>query len=200
MIQRICSCIIWGFAAVLLWAAQGEAQTWYYPGDEPDTSFGDGSTSDGWAPQSFCYGAAITLPAGTVTQLGAYVDTQSTGTINMKLGLYDSGGTLVVQSSPISIPNGSTKTWRTADVADTSIGAGTYYVVGVGDTVKLRYGYDSAGNGVFVSQNYAASMGSSVTIDGPEIGTRFGVRAEVTTGGGGPTCNGGLLMLGVGSC
>lgn len=176
------------------------AVAWYYPGGEPDTSFADGTTSDGYSPHNFCYGAAVTLPAGTVTQLGAYVDTQSTGTIDVKLGLYDSGGTLVVQSSAITIPNGSTKAWNTANVADTSISAGTYYVVGVGSTIKLRYGYDSSGNGVFVSQNYASSMGASVTIDGPEVGTRFGVRAEVDDGGGGPTCRGGLLLSGVGGC
>lgn len=159
--------------------------TWYYPGGEPDTSFNDGMTSGGHQPQNYCYGAAITLPAGTVTQLGAFVDTASQGAMNLKLGLYNSGGTLVVQASPISIPNGSTKTWRTADVTDTAISAGTYYVVGVAADVDFRYGYDSSGNGVFVNQNYAASMGSSVTIDGPETGARMGVRAEVEEGGGG---------------
>ena len=158
--------------------------TWYYPGNEPDTSFGDGTSSDTWQPQNFCYGAAITLPAGTVTQLGGYVDTQSTGTINLKLGLYDSGGNLVVQASPISIPDGSTKTWRTADVADTSIAGGTYYVVGVGDTVKLRWGYDSSGDGASISQDYATSMASSATILTNETGTRYGVRVEMESGPG----------------
>jgi hypothetical protein len=161
--------------------------TWYYPGGEPDTSFGDGTTFSGWAPSTYCYGAAITLPAGTVTQLGAYVDTASQGDMNLKLGIYDSGGALVVQASPISIPSGSTKTWRTADVADTAISAGTFYVVGVADNVYFRWGYDSSGNGVFVNQNYASSMGSSVTIDGPETGYRYGVRAEVEESGGGRT-------------
>ena len=156
---------------------------WYYPGNEPDTSFADGTTNSGWQPHNFCYGAAITLPAGTVTQLGAYVDTGGFGTIDLKLGLYDSGGNLVVQAAAITIPNGSTKTWRTADIADTIISSGTYYVLGSAATTNLRYGYDSAGNGVYANVAYASAMASSTTINGPETGLRYGVRAEVSTGG-----------------
>lgn len=157
--------------------------TWYYPGGELDTSFNDATTNDGWQPQNFCYGSAITLPAGTVTQLGVFADTQLTGSIAYKIGIYDSGGTLVVQGSA-TLADSINRSWTSVDVADTAIPAGTYYVVAVGATVKFRYGYDSSGDGVYVNQNYASSMGGSVTISGPETGLRYGVRAEVQAPGG----------------
>lgn len=152
--------------------------TWHYPGDESDTSFDDGAINSGWQPQNFCYGAAITLPAGTVTQLGVFADSTGAAGLSAKLGLYDSGGTLVVQGS-LSVPTSSLRAWLTADVADTAISAGTYYVMGVGSADTFRYGYDSSGNGVYANVNYASSMASSTTISGPETGNRYGVRAEV---------------------
>lgn len=179
----------------LLWPGASWAQTWYYPGGEPDTSFGDGTSNAAWTPQNFLYGAAITLPAGTVTRLRLYTDSDGTAGITAKLGLYDSSGNLVVQGS-VSIPTGSTKAWNTADVADTSISAGTYYVFGSSSTADMRYGYDSSGNGNYATLAYASAMAATITIDGPDTGLRYGVGAEVADGGGGSART--LLLMGVG--
>ena len=170
--------------------------TWTYSEGKADTAFGDGSTHVGWAPQTYCYGAAMTLSAGTVTRLAAYTDSNGGAGVTLKLGLYDSGGTLIVQGS-VGLPTSSTKAWNIADVADTAISGGTYYVLGSGSTSGLRYGYDTTGNGYYASVAYASAMASSATIDGPEVSTQYGVGAEVEASGG-ATSRQGLMLMSVG--
>lgn len=193
MIRHISKLIL---VLALCWPGVSLAQTWYYPGGKTDADFGDGSSSSAWQPSTFNYGSSITLPAGTVTQLGAFVDTGNFASINLKLGLYTSGGSLVVQSSPIAIPQGATLTWRTADVADTAISAGTYYVMGSGSDDNLRYGYDSTGTGSTASATYASSMAASLTINDSETGLHYGVRAEVAAGGEAITPK--MMLMGAG--
>jgi len=160
---------------------------WYYPGGKAGTAFNDDTTHTGWAPQSNYYGgSALTLPAGTVTRLAGFTDSTSTASLVLKLGLYDSGGNLVVQGS-VTLPNNSTKAWNIADVTDTAISAGTYYVLGSGSTSSLRYGYDFTGTGRFVSSAaHASAMAATVTM-GDDTGLDYGTAAEVDDSVGGRT-------------
>lgn len=179
-----------------------------YPGSGlNDTSFTVGSTSFAYQPHNFFYGSVVTLPDCIVTELGGYVDTNNTGAIDLRMGLYNASGVLLVQGQ-ITVPNGNSQTWRAVNVTDTVVVAGTYYVVGVASTTELRWGYNNTGNGSSNAMPYAGAMDATITIPtSSEPSTLIGVRATVEkaltvatyTNGGQQTTSGPSISSVIGS-
>ena len=155
-----------------------------YPLGLTDTDFSDGTTEASWSPESFIYGAHIVISeAGTVTQMGVKART-SGGTVALKFGLYDSGGSLVVQSTG-SLTLGGAVAWVDSGTFSASVSAGTYHVMVSAASNSANYGYDTSGNGSYATEAYATAMASSETITGPTGGDAnsiYGVRLDFTAG------------------
>lgn len=150
------------------------ADQWYTPQALGDSGFASGPTSTGWAPQSFCYGAAISIGApGTATKLAVRTEASTTPTV--KIGLYDSTPTLLVQST---LTNGTGAAWREAVISNTAVTAGTYYVlVSSSDTNSLYY-YNTGFNGSAATVAYASAMPASPTLT-VETNLLYGVKIWV---------------------
>lgn len=153
-----------------------------YPGGKADTAFNDGTTTSGWQPESFLYGADVVIPSsGTVTQLG-FFGAAATGTVSFKIGLYTSAGVLVGQSTSSS--SSGTLAWLNSGAVSLSVSAGTYYVLVSASNSDGRYGYDTTGNGTYATEAYATAMAAteSLTIGG-DVNLQYGVRLDFTAGG-----------------
>lgn len=156
-----------------------------YPGGLTAADFSDGSTDSGWQPQSYLYGAHIVIASsGTVTQLGVKGYTRGGGGATaVKIGLYTSGGTLVVQST--TTISGSTPAWFNSGAISESVAAGTYYVLVSGATSSAAWGFDTSGDGSYATEAYATAMQATETITGSgDASSMYGVRLDFTAGGG----------------
>jgi len=115
----------------------------------------------------------ITLPTGTATQLRVYIRSYS-ATGGIRLGLYNSGGTLL-DSSTVSV-TGTGYFYVTISAAVTS---GTYYVAKIPQgNNDFGVGYDNTtGSADYKTGETAYTLpGSLPTTDGPFTGTyAFGV-------------------------
>jgi len=154
------------------------AEQYWYPGGLTDADFATGPTSSGWAPQSFIYGASISVggTAGTATLIG--VRCYSNGAnFDAKVGLYTSGGTLVAQSTITGI--GATAAWRDAAAISAAVSPGTYVVMVSASTSDGGWFYNTGGNGIGETVAYASAMPGSITTTADEIAFRYGVRVYV---------------------
>lgn len=145
-----------------------------------------GYINAGWAPEANVYGARITAPSsGTVTQLGFYGFVRDSVSTAFKIGLYNTSGTLLAQSTIAASTNG-TPSWRDSGAISASVSAGDYFVLVSASTSSGAYGYASSGGaGSFATENYASAMAASesITADG-DTGYYYYVRLDFTAGGG----------------
>jgi hypothetical protein len=150
-----------------------------YPLGLASTDFSDGESTSGWQPESFVYGADITIPGdGTVTQLGVKTRGNSGGSVALKVGLYTSGGVLVAQTTATALAGGSAA-WVDSGSISASVSAGTYYVLVSAANNQAVYGYDTSGNGSFATEANATAMAATETITaGGDVGFLYGVRAD----------------------
>lgn len=158
-----------------------------YAGGLTSTDFTAGLTGGGWQPQNFLYGGHVSIPsAGTVTQLGVYAKSGDGSAVTFKLGLFDSAGVLVAQSTTASITSTNTA-WIASGAISATVSAGTYYVLVSASTVEGSYGYAASSAGSYADGVYASAMPSSVSTAGfqGETGQLYGVRLDFTAGGGG---------------
>jgi hypothetical protein len=155
-----------------------------YPLGLTAADFSDGRTASGWAPESFVYGSHIVIPSsGTVTQLGVMCAT-NLAEVALKLGLYNSSGTLLAQSTSATGAT-STLAWADSGAISASVSAGTYYVMASAATDQAVYGFDTAGDGSYAAEVYATAMAASESITAQgDTGKLYGVRLDFTAGGG----------------
>jgi hypothetical protein len=147
--------------------------------------FSDGTTSAGYQPQNFVYGAHFSLSAGTVTQLGVKCVANSGGSVALKIGIYTSGGVLLAQSTAATGASGSGLAWQNSGAISASVSAGTHYVLVSAATDQAVYGYDTSGAGTFATEAYATAMAATETITAEgDAGQIYGVRLDFTAGGG----------------
>lgn len=162
------------------------AEQYWYPGSGlSDTSFTSGPTNAGWQPHNFNYGNVITVggSAGTATVISARVDTGGFGAIDLKIGLYNSSGSLQAQGL-INVPNGTTGTWRDISIS-AALSPGTFYVLCSAATTNIRHYYNTGIVGKYATNNYAASMPASAGTIGDEAALGYAVRVYVVESGGG---------------
>lgn len=82
---------------------------------------------------------AITLPTGNVTKLGCNIFSFTTGG-DIELGLYDSGGNLLVQGTITVASTGD----KEVAVASTAVTAGSYYIAKMHESLSnFGVGYDN---------------------------------------------------------
>lgn len=119
---------------------------------------------------------AITLPSGTVTRIRAYVRSYST-TSGLRLGLYDSGGSLLA-SGTVSVPGTG---YREVTISQ-AISAGTYYIAKIPEgNSDFGVGYDnSTGSADYATGQTTYTLpGTLPTTEGPFTGRyAFGVYVE----------------------
>lgn len=174
-----------GFLLVAFGTASAQTQIYTY-GVGP-TGYTDGTTNSGWQPQNFAYGGRITFPeAGTINQLGAFVQNSNAATQNLKLALYDTSGNLIASSS-LALSSLAAMDWYdTATFTPVAVSAADYIILASGDEEGIFYGYDTANDGSFATEAYATFPADpeSLTLEG-DSGTGYGRRANFTADGGG---------------
>jgi len=156
---------------------------WEYGFGIGPTGYGDGTTTNGWQPHNFDYGARLTFPAaGTVDQLGAYCSKGSGGNATLKMGLFDTSGNRIADDS--ALLTSSTQAWVDSGVfTAASVAEADYFVLTAAETEWVEYGYDSANDGTNSDSGYAAFPEDPATITAEEdIGNGYGRRANFTAG------------------
>lgn len=160
------------------------AEQWWYPGSGlTDTSFTNGPTSAGWQPQNFIYGAGITVggSAGTATKISVRgLNGGVSGTLALKLGLYNSAGSLIAQTTATVT---TTPAWVEGAIS-VAVSPGTYNVMVSGATNQAAYYHSATGNGIGETVAYASAMPASINTTGDETGLLYAVRVYVVEGGG----------------
>ena len=157
-----------------------------YAGGLGVSDFVDNYTNSGYSPHQYLYGAPVVIPSsGTVTQLGFWGGASGSGSFGFKLGLYNSSGTLIGQSTA-SITAGAAAAWIDSGAVSLPVSAGTYYLMVSCQTSSGFLGSSNTGNGTYATEDYATAMQASESLSiGAETGRLFGVRLDFTAGGGG---------------
>lgn len=155
-----------------------------YPLGLTAADFSDGSTSPGYQPQNFVYGAHFDLAtSGTVTQLGVKCVANSGPGVALKIGLYTSAGVLLAQSTTTTGASGSGLAWQNSGAISASVSAGRHYVLVSAASDQGIYGYDTSGSGSYATEAYATAMAATETITAEaETGLLYGVRMDFTAG------------------
>lgn len=119
---------------------------------------------------------AITLPAGTATKIRAYIRSFSLSS-GLRLGLYDSGGTLLDSGTVVVTATGYAEV-----TINTAVSATTYYVAKIPESnTDFGVGYDnSTGSADYATgQTIYTLPGTLPSTEGPFTGTyAFGVWVE----------------------
>jgi hypothetical protein len=148
---------------------------WYYPGALTDTSFTSGPSTAGYEPQNYNYGNGISVAtAGTATKL-AFRGASGGGAGSFKIGLYNSGGSLLAQTTITGVTG--TAGWYEGTI-NQAVSAGTYYVLVSCSDSFGQYYWNTGDDGSYATATYASSMAASVTIN-VEAGSGYGVRVYV---------------------
>lgn len=174
-----------------------------YPDGSVVGDFLAGSTSSGWQPSSFAYGAHFTLASGgTITQLSTKAFCASGGPYDVKLAVYTSGGSLL-GSTTVSVTATSSLglAWTDSGVLSITVpSAGLYYVLASAASDNLSYQYASVGAGSFATEAYASFPASSESITGQgDAGQLYPARMDFTAGASGPTgAQLSRMLLGIG--
>ena len=154
------------------------ADEWFWAGSagQGDSDFGDGQTNNGYQPHNFIYGSMMTCTkSGTCTKIACRTDS-TTGTPGMKIGLFDSGGNLLAQST---FTNTGSVSWKESGVISVSVSSADYIVMVSSETEWSRYFFDSADDGIGTTPNYASSMPSSISTTESETGRLYGTKMWV---------------------
>ena len=155
------------------------ADEWFWAGTggQEDGDFGDGQTSNAYQPENYIYGSVITsTKIGTCTKLAVRCDSTD-GTPGGKIGLFDSAGNLLAESTFTFL---GAVAWIDSGAISQSVTATTYIVMVSCQTEFGRYFYDAADDGIGEQVAYAAAMPdplASLTED--EGSTLFGVKMWV---------------------
>lgn len=167
---------------LLFTAPAAYSQTWVYTyGGETD--YTDGTTNAGFQPQNFAYGGRITFSqAGTIDQLSVYGQEGTTGTVDVKIALYDTSGNLVVDST---LTMTTTTQWHdSATFTATSVSATDYFILYSAADADAFWGYDTLNDGSTATVAYAAFPNDPETITAEgESGRGYGGRANFTASG-----------------
>ena len=164
---------------LLFTAPAAYSQTWVYTyGGETD--YTDGTTNAGFQPQNFAYGGRITFSqAGTIDQLSVYGQEGTTGTVDVKIALYDTSGNLVVDST---LTMTTTIQWHdTATFTATSVSATDYIILYSAADADAFYGYDTANDGSFATEANATFPADpeTISLEG-DTSQGYGGRASFT--------------------
>lgn len=149
--------------------------TWYYCGTGKTESSFTGVTNTGWAPQTYNYGADVSVAqAGTCTTISIKAGGADSG-ITLKIGLFNSVNNLVANGS-VAVP------WEAPGWRDVTISAavttGTYKILGSFSSISGIYGTDSGQDGIYDEVAYASFPPGSITPT-VESGTIYSVRMYV---------------------
>lgn len=155
------------------------------------TGYTDGTTNSGWQPQNFAYGGRVTFAeAGTVNQLGAFMQNSGGAPHDVKIAMYDTSGNLVASGS-LTLGALATMDWYdTSTFTPVNVSAADYIILASSSDSEggTFYGFDSANDGSFATEVYATFPADpeSITLEG-DTGNGYGRRVNFETGGGSNT-------------
>jgi len=155
----------------------GGPDAWYYTTGWIESTTGTPITG-GWAPESNAYGNDVVVgSAGTATTISVRMSHSSTA-VNVKIALFDSGGTLVANGTGATATSDAAGAWVDVSIS-AAVSAATYYVhVSSADANGWAHYVSGATDGNAITRAYASFPQSTETIN-VESGNNFGVRIYV---------------------
>lgn len=161
----------------------GGPDVYYWAGGLDDSGFTSGPTPSGYNMSNFAYGARVTPTlSGTCTKLAIRGATTS-GTVTVKISLYDNGvnPARISSATADTVVVTTTPGWFEVTLATpvAVVGGTTYQIWWSSSATPLGVYYNTGGNGVSGAGLNAAFPPAAFTLPDTETGTLFGVKMYV---------------------